>query len=290
MQNHIEPLNDEYVEYAAEPYGKRKPCIRVRVYEGPHGRVALATEPFNNPGASITNTAEYAVAAIQQRFGSDVQVIEHYPYRRPEEETFDLLSVVDGQPDWKPLTRAQAIAFIGCEPEAHDVSHEPAWFTLANTSRPIPPGERAAEEAEALAHEAAEHEWRRSIASTAAPEPTYIGVYDHKDELRILFCDESGARVIEHYKRHSPSGFAVGYMGSGPADAARCILADALNIRPTGHGDMPRIEAYYQKFKGEVIARLPQRGTWRIPQAKVLAWFENAVRLTQRSDREEKSA
>lgn len=48
----------------------------------------------------------------------------------------------------------------------------------------------------------------------------------------------------------SPSGFAWGYGGSGPAQLALAILLEVL----------PKAEAIskYQKFKEEVVANLPQ--------------------------------
>ena len=48
---------------------------------------------------------------------------------------------------------------------------------------------------------------------------------------------------------HSPDGFNWGYGGSGPAQLALAIM---LLIAP----DIAK--AYYQQFKGRVIARLPQ--------------------------------
>jgi hypothetical protein len=63
---------------------------------------------------------------------------------------------------------------------------------------------------------------------------------------------------------HSPTGFEWGYGGSGPAQLALAILADAL------HNDDQAVELY-QQFKWEMIA--PQQGeTWKIGLAEVLEW------------------
>lgn len=63
---------------------------------------------------------------------------------------------------------------------------------------------------------------------------------------------------------HSPTGFEWGYGGSGPAQLALAILADA-----TGNGDLAR--SLYQEYKREVVAALPYGG-WTITVEQVLQW------------------
>lgn len=48
-------------------------------------------------------------------------------------------------------------------------------------------------------------------------------------------------------KNHSPTGFAWGYSGSGPAQLALAILTDAL-------GDSELALHHYQEFKREIVA------------------------------------
>jgi hypothetical protein len=50
---------------------------------------------------------------------------------------------------------------------------------------------------------------------------------------------------------HSPDGFEWGYGGSGPAQLALAILADHL-------GNDEQALNLYQRFKWEVIAKLPK--------------------------------
>lgn len=57
---------------------------------------------------------------------------------------------------------------------------------------------------------------------------------------------------------HSPSGFEWGYAGSGPAQLALAILADAL-------GDDGRALQLYQRFKSEVVAQMPADDAWELP-------------------------
>lgn len=67
---------------------------------------------------------------------------------------------------------------------------------------------------------------------------------------------------------HSPDGFEVGY-GSGPAQLALAILADAL-------GDDDLAIRLHQKYKWEVIAKLP-KDSFYIPHADVEAFMASAI-------------
>lgn len=62
---------------------------------------------------------------------------------------------------------------------------------------------------------------------------------------------------------HSPTGFAWGFSGSGPAQLALAILADAL-------GDDARALRLHQGFKFVVIAALPQTKDFDITHAEVI--------------------
>jgi len=72
----------------------------------------------------------------------------------------------------------------------------------------------------------------------------------------ILKRDSQGRPIVQGVQhvivRHSPTGFEWGYGGSGPADLALNILCQC----------MPVSEAlkHYQRFKWEVIARIPFEG------------------------------
>jgi hypothetical protein len=61
---------------------------------------------------------------------------------------------------------------------------------------------------------------------------------------------------------HSPTGFAWGYGGSGPAQLALALLADAL-------GDDERALALYQDFKWRCVSRFARE--WRIRQSRIVA-------------------
>lgn len=62
-------------------------------------------------------------------------------------------------------------------------------------------------------------------------------------------------------RSHSPTGFAWGYAGSGPAQLALALLAHVL-------GDDDRALRLYQQFKDGVIAQLG--ASWRLTDAELL--------------------
>lgn len=65
-------------------------------------------------------------------------------------------------------------------------------------------------------------------------------------------------------RSHSPSGLEWGYCGSGPAQLALSILCEVL-------GDPEAAVQLYQRFKRQVVARLP-RGGWLLTYDEVAAW------------------
>lgn len=62
-------------------------------------------------------------------------------------------------------------------------------------------------------------------------------------------------------RNHSPTGFEWSYGGSGPAQLALALLADALPNEETALG-------LYQSFKWEVVVALPWRA-WSLTESEV---------------------
>jgi hypothetical protein len=88
----------------------------------------------------------------------------------------------------------------------------------------------------------------------------------------VLAEDDQGrTKPLPHrfdLRKHSPSGFEWGFSGSGPAQLALAILADAL-----GAG---KAQLCYQDFKFKVIAGF-QADSWELSREEVLRWYsENA--------------
>ena len=67
---------------------------------------------------------------------------------------------------------------------------------------------------------------------------------------------------------HSPTGFAWGYGGSGPAQLAIALLADAV-----GPGDAER---FYHDFKWQVVCGWPIDEAWSITADDLRAWIARA--------------
>ena len=84
------------------------------------------------------------------------------------------------------------------------------------------------------------------------------------DDVVLWRTPEGTARAsVPHVVRHSPTGIEWGYLGSGPADLALSMLATLADERAAG--------ALYQRFKHEVVARVPEEGGV-LRAAEVRAW------------------
>ena len=89
---------------------------------------------------------------------------------------------------------------------------------------------------------------------------TYIGT-PHRDSISgqslVTVCDGQKSESLPlrlDLFNHSPTGFSWGYGGSGPAQLAVALLADAL-------GDDDRAIRLHQCFKFKVVACWPEGGT-----------------------------
>lgn len=71
-------------------------------------------------------------------------------------------------------------------------------------------------------------------------------------EAVALVEGDGPTRPLPHVIHHSPAGVEWGYGGSGPADLARSILADAVGRDLAAQ--------HYQDFKWEFVARLVYQG------------------------------
>ncbi len=107
-------VHDGRFEYRTGGFAARSVC-RLRVYESWAGTILLASELADNPGPSITNSAEALATALAERYRLDAGhavFIEHYDqasYRGlPREPTYDAVSFTwaGGRataPRWKRL-------------------------------------------------------------------------------------------------------------------------------------------------------------------------------------------
>lgn len=90
----------------------------------------------------------------------------------------------------------------------------------------------------------------------------YVGISNQRvgpGDVRVT--DGHHTQELKHHVKHSPDGFSWGYMGSGPAELARCLLWDVFDREP--HPSL------YHAFKASVVAHLPQDGYWTLTEQEV---------------------
>jgi uncharacterized protein DUF6166 len=104
------------------------------------------------------------------------------------------------------------------------------------------------------------------LPAPAAPEVVYVG---HRDGsvLRLELGPHRRSRPLNprfDLARHSPTGFAWGYHGSGPAQLALALCADTLR-------DDRRALGLYQRLKFKLLGSLAGCGQpFVLPQQRVL--------------------
>ena len=90
---------------------------------------------------------------------------------------------------------------------------------------------------------------------------TYIGIPRRESgsgQPVVTVCDGQrcqGLPLRLDLLNHSPTGFSWGYGGSGPAQLALALLADAL-------GDDDRAIRLHQQFKFKVVTAWPEGERW----------------------------
>jgi hypothetical protein len=100
---------------------------------------------------------------------------------------------------------------------------------------------------------------------------TYVGFRDQLGHAHVVVDHRGELHPLAHFVRHSPAGMDWGYVGTGPADLARSLLAHFLGSHVAPH---PRI---YQRFKFLVIASLPRDEDWTLTSEDVQAALDDAL-------------
>lgn len=141
-------------------------------------------------------------------------------------------------------------------------------------------------------------EARTRLATQPGPAPVPV-VFTGYQDGRVTRTDQHGEAPLPHHVRHSPTGFAWGYAGSGPSELARCLLISTLGERawcpvctrePTDPEALCFCDsrclvtpALYQALKFDVVAALPDQG-WQLPVSAVTDWLQaRAVRVDVRT-------
>lgn len=93
-----------------------------------------------------------------------------------------------------------------------------------------------------------------------------------EDGFKIVTVDRGDGREPQtlpprlDLSNHSPTGYAWGYEGSGPAQLALAILCCEL-------GDDAQAVRLHQRFKRDVIAPLDPKAGWKITSDDVSGWI-----------------
>ena len=85
----------------------------------------------------------------------------------------------------------------------------------------------------------------------------------------VVTVDGRELPMRHELRNHSPDGAEWGYGGSGPAQLALALLADAT-------GDDELAQSHYQRFKREVVAGF-ERDRFLITQAEIRCWIASVL-------------
>jgi hypothetical protein len=98
------------------------------------------------------------------------------------------------------------------------------------------------------------------------PDRSYRGYRDADGTAHVMIVDDDRLRVLPMQLdlfNHSPTGLEWGYGGSGPAQLALALLADALDDDATAL-------ILHQRFKWKFISTLPQDSAWQMSRQEVV--------------------
>ena len=92
---------------------------------------------------------------------------------------------------------------------------------------------------------------------------------------------DGGERLVPHHVRHSPTGFEFGYHGSGPAELARYLLIDYLDLHQLADEDVP-LPVSYQQLKRDLIGRLSRDKREHVIEVETIDAWMRAQSATRR--------
>ncbi len=110
---------------------------------------------------------------------------------------------------------------------------------------------------------------RDGASLTDRPTLRYEGVRTPAGTVVVRVDDADRVRPLPtrlDLRSHSPTGLEWGYSGSGPAQLALAILADAVGAEAA--------QGCYQRFKFQMVAGLDQ-DRWELTREAVLAWYHS---------------
>lgn len=118
---------------------------------------------------------------------------------------------------------------------------------------------------------------------------TFEGKVYSRYNCRIT-CNGTEVDLFLDEVNHSPTGFAWGYLGSGPSQTAYAVLRFAMQFTIADVSE--RIfwaKRLYMRFKQDVIANFPQGRNWTLSLDEINAWImENKGILNKEWEEEKK--
>lgn len=120
-------LNDFIFRFCGNWRGTEGIC-RVRLFLGRDAQVyAVLTELEENPSTSVTNAVEFLYEQLcrEKKIPPQAKLIEHYTRSVGWEQTFDLVTLQDGRPDWKSVSRETVCALLDVDPSEFSDEKDP---------------------------------------------------------------------------------------------------------------------------------------------------------------------
>lgn len=114
----------------------------------------------------------------------------------------------------------------------------------------------------------------------------FDGFFDAEDWC-VWVC-EDGKRVAKlnphlEVMNKSPTGYAWGYGGSGPAQLAFALLAAVIGV------ERAQDPYLFQRFKSEIIVQLDKHQGWVLTEDKIRSWVVECLRERYESNLGEES-
>ncbi|MGH2450278.1 MAG: DUF6166 domain-containing protein [Candidatus Limnocylindria bacterium] len=89
---------------------------------------------------------------------------------------------------------------------------------------------------------------------------------------------DGSRRAVAHHVLHSPTGFEFGYVGSGPAELARCLLIDWFDAHDHAEDPQLRLPADYHEFAASFVATVSRsQPEWTITAAEIQGWVRTQL-------------
>jgi hypothetical protein len=169
-------------------------------------------------------------------------------------------------PDERPRLFVRAVE-LAADKDHEDTPREPNASDVAELCDEV---DRVVNDRDAVA--AGLTERQRQLVSAFGIDYAYEGRITEDRVCTVVVVrtsdgKERALRSCTDIVNHSPTGFAWGYLGSGPAQLALALCVNALFFDGAG---IVRAQRVYQRVKNRLVSLLDQEKPWRLSRAQVL--------------------